>query len=148
MAAIPFGFVGSVIAHFFLGMPLSMFSLMGILALGGVVVNDSIVFVTTANEFVEQGKTPFTASVEAACRRFRPILLTTLTTFFGLTPIIFETSPEAQMLIPMAVSLGFGILVSTTFVLLLVPSLFVLTENMRGFVRLKRSNGTNLKDVR
>ena len=131
MAAIPFGFVGAVLAHFFLGMPLSMFSLLGMLALGGVVVNDSIVYVTAANENRLAGKAPVEAAVDAACRRFRPILLTTVTTFFGLSPIILETSPEAQMMIPMAVTLAFGILVSTIFVLLLVPSLFVMVENLR-----------------
>ncbi|MFH1810610.1 MAG: efflux RND transporter permease subunit [Pseudomonadota bacterium] len=131
MAAIPFGFVGSVMAHFVLGMPLSMFSLMGLLALGGVVVNDSIVYVTTANNNVATGMPVFDAAVEAACRRFRPILLTTVTTFFGLSPILFESSPEAQMMIPMAVSLSFGILVSTFFVLLLVPALFVYVEHLR-----------------
>lgn len=131
MAAIPFGFVGSVLAHFFLGMPLSMFSLMGLLALGGVVVNDSIVYVTTANDLVKQGATAVEAALQAACRRFRPILLTTVTTFLGLSPIILETSPEAQMLIPMAVSISFGILVATVFVLLLVPALFVFVEHAR-----------------
>lgn len=131
MAAIPFGFVGSVLAHFTMGMPLSMFSLMGLLALGGVVVNDSIVFVTTANDLLRDGRSAFDAAVQAACRRFRPIMLTTLTTFLGLSPILLENSPEAQMLIPMAVSLSFGIVVSTCFVLLLVPSLFVLVEHAR-----------------
>lgn len=131
MAAIPFGFVGAVAAHFVLGMPLSMFSLMGILALAGVVVNDSIVYVTTANLYRQRGQGVIESAVNAACRRFRPIFLTTMTTFLGLSPIILETSPEAQMLIPMAVSIGFGILVSTIFVLLLVPALFVLTEQLR-----------------
>jgi len=132
MAAIPFGFVGAVLAHFALGMPLSMFSLLGMLALGGVVVNDSIVFVTAANGYRAAGQGAVEAAVNAGCRRFRPILLTTVTTFFGLSPIILETSPEAQMMIPMAVTLAFGILVSTCFVLLLVPCLFVLVEQLRG----------------
>jgi len=131
MAAIPFGFVGAVLAHFVIGMPLSMFSLMGMLALGGVVVNDSIVYVTEANRNRREGQTPTEAAVNAGCRRFRPILLTTVTTFFGLSPIILETSPEAQMMIPMAVTLAFGIVVSTIFVLLLVPCLFVLVEHLR-----------------
>lgn len=132
MAAIPFGFVGAVLAHFVLKMPLSMFSLLGMLALGGVVVNDSIVFVTAANRYREAGRGAVEAAVKAGCRRFRPILLTTVTTFFGLSPIILETSPEAQMMIPMAVTLAFGILVSTCFVLLLVPCLYVLVEQLRG----------------
>jgi multidrug efflux pump subunit AcrB len=109
-----------------------MFSLLGMLALGGVVVNDSIVYVTAANENRRQGQAPEAAAVHAACRRFRPILLTTMTTFLGLSPIILETSPEAQMMIPMAVTLAFGILVATIFVLLLVPCLFVLVEHLRA----------------
>jgi multidrug efflux pump subunit AcrB len=146
MAAIPFGFVGASLAHFISGMPLSMFSLMGLLALGGVVVNDSIVYVTAANENRRAGLAPIDAAVEAACRRFRPILLTTVTTFFGLSPIILETSPEAQMMIPMAVTLAFGILVATCFVLLLVPALFVLIEHLRQ--RTARQPARELTDTR
>ena len=134
MAAIPFGFMGAVLAHFAVGKPISMFSLMGILALGGVVVNDSIVYVTTANALRRSGMQPLDAAIKAGCRRFRPILLTTVTTFFGLSPIILETSPEAQMMIPMAVSLGFGLPVATLFVLMLVPALFVLVEHLRAYV--------------
>ncbi len=131
MMAIPFGATGALFSHFVLGMSVSMFSLMGLLALSGVVVNDSIVFVTTANDLRRQGLSATEAAIQAGTRRFRPILLTTITTFFGLAPLIFETSPEAQMLIPMAVSLGFGILVSTCFVLLLIPSLFTMVEYLR-----------------
>ncbi len=135
MAAIPFGFVGAVLGHYFLGMNLDMFSMMGILALSGVVVNDSIVFVTTANELRVRGESPASAAVNAAVRRLRPIFLTSITTFAGLAPMIFETSFEAKMIIPMAVSLGFGIIFSTVFVLLLVPALFTLVENLRIFLK-------------
>ena len=131
MAAIPFGFVGAVVGHLVLGYDMSMLSLMGVVALSGVVVNDSIVLVTAANRRREEGLGATEAAISAATQRFRPILLTTLTTFFGLAPMIFETSVQARMLVPMAISLGFGILISTMFVLLLVPALFTMVENLR-----------------
>ncbi len=131
MAAIPFGAMGSVLGHILLGLDLSMFSIMGMLALAGVAVNDSIVFVDTANKMRLEGLPPIKAAVDAACRRFRPIFLTTATTFFGLAPMIFETDFTARVIVPMAVSLGFGILVSTTFILILIPALFTMIENLR-----------------
>jgi len=134
MAAIPFGAVGAVLGHVLLGMSLSMLSIMGVVALAGVVVNDSIVLVTAANRRRGEGLAPIPAAVAAATQRFRPVLLTTLTTFFGLAPMIFETSVQARILVPMAVSLGFGILFATLFVLLLIPALFVLVENLRALL--------------
>jgi multidrug efflux pump subunit AcrB/outer membrane protein TolC len=131
MAAIPFGFVGAVFGHYVMGMDLTMFSILGVVALAGVVINDSIVLVHTANTFKKSGLSAREAVVNATVMRFRPILLTTLTTFGGLAPLIFETSFQARMIVPMAVSLGFGILVSTVFVLLLVPSLYLIVENLR-----------------
>jgi multidrug efflux pump subunit AcrB len=131
MIVIPFGFIGAIFGHLFLGMNLSLMSWLGIVALSGVVVNDSIVYVDSANRLRRRGLDPFSAAVNAARRRFRPIVLTSLTTFVGLTPIIAETSVQANMVKPMAVSLGFGILFSTFFILLLVPTLFVLTETFR-----------------
>jgi multidrug efflux pump subunit AcrB len=131
MIAIPFGFIGAILGHLFFGMNLSIMSWIGIVALSGVVVNDSIVYVDSANRLRRQGLDPFDAAVNAARRRFRPIVLTSLTTFVGLTPIISETSVQANMVKPMAVSLGFGILFSTFFILLLVPTLFMLTEMLR-----------------
>ncbi len=128
---IPFGFIGAIFGHLFLGMNLSIMSWLGIVALSGVVVNDSIVYVDSANRFRRRGLDPVSAAVDAARRRFRPIVLTSLTTFVGLTPIIAETSVQANMVKPMAVSLGFGILISTFFILLLVPTLFVITEIFR-----------------
>jgi multidrug efflux pump subunit AcrB len=131
MIVIPFGFIGAIFGHLFLGMNLSLMSWLGIVALSGVVVNDSIVYVDSANRLRRQGLDAVSAAVNAARRRFRPIVLTSLTTFVGLTPIIAETSVQANMVKPMAVSLGFGILFSTFFILLLVPTLFTLTENFR-----------------
>lgn len=122
MSAIPFGIAGAFLAHFFLGMPMSMFSFIGLIALSGVVVNDSILLTTTANDYQLDGLSVAQAAITAAVRRFRPIMLTSVTTFFGLAPMILDTSAEAQMMIPMAISLSFGILASTVFVLLVVPA--------------------------
>jgi multidrug efflux pump subunit AcrB len=135
MMAIPFGYIGAVLGHLIMGYPLSMISILGVVALSGVVVNDSIVLVAAANRFRKRGYAPAEAVQAAAKQRFRPILLTSLTTFGGLAPMIFETSVQARMLIPMAVSLGFGVMFATLIVLLLVPSLFVITENLRAGLR-------------
>jgi multidrug efflux pump subunit AcrB len=135
MMAIPFGYIGAVLGHLLMGYPLSMISLLGVVALSGVVVNDSIVLVSAANRFLARDYSP-QESVLAACQqRFRPILLTSLTTFGGLAPMIFETSVQARMLIPMAVALGFGVIFATLITLLLVPALFVINENLASGVR-------------
>jgi multidrug efflux pump subunit AcrB len=129
MAAIPFGLVGAVIGHILLGYDLSLISLMGVIALSGVVVNDSLIMIDYANR-QRAGHTVFEAIHRAGIRRFRPIMLTTVTTFGGLSPIIFETSQQAQYLIPMAISLGFGIVFATSIILLLVPSLYLILEDI------------------
>lgn len=130
MGAIPFGVVGALIGHLILGYDLSLVSLMGVIALSGVVVNDSLVMIDFANR--ERGeKSAFEAIRDAGLRRFRPILLTTLTTSGGLAPIIFERSNQANHLIPMAISLGFGIIFATAIILLLVPSLYVIFDDAR-----------------
>jgi multidrug efflux pump subunit AcrB len=129
MFAIPFGIIGAVIGHILLGFNLSLISLMGVIALSGVVVNDSLIMVDYANR-QRDDHTPFEAIHEAGIRRFRPIMLTTLTTFGGLTPIILETSRQAAYLIPMAVSLGFGILFATSIILVIVPCLYMLLEDL------------------
>jgi len=130
MAAIPFGIVGAVIGHMVMGFSLSLVSMMGIVALSGVVVNDSLVLVHATNRYRE-GKTPFDAVYEAGARRFRPILLTSITTFGGLAPMIFETSFQARILIPLAISLGYGIIFSTLITLLIVPSLYLIVEDLK-----------------
>ncbi len=132
MSAIPFGIVGAVIGHVIMGFELSMISMMGIVALSGVVVNDSLVLVDAANQRRREGRSYFDAISWAGARRFRPILLTSLTTFLGLAPMILESSVQARFLIPMAVSLGFGILFATIIVLVLVPCFFLIVEDMRG----------------
>jgi len=125
MAVIPFGAVGAILGHIMLGFGLSIVSLMGMLALAGVVVNDSLILVEYANKKIAAGSSAYDAILLACQRRFRPIILTTMTTFGGLAPMVFETSRQAQFVVPMAVSLGFGILFTTIVCLLVLPSLFI-----------------------
>ncbi|MBS3805528.1 MAG: efflux RND transporter permease subunit [Oleiphilaceae bacterium] len=131
MLAIPFGAVGAIMGHMILGMELSLVSIMGIVALSGVVVNDSLIMVTYANRQRDR-LGPAQAIYEAGLRRFRPIVLTTLTTFGGLTPIIAETSLQATYLVPMAVSLGFGIVFATALILFVVPCLYLVLEDIKA----------------
>jgi len=138
MIAIPFGVVGAVMGHILMGYALSLLSLMGVVALSGVVVNDSLVLIDYANRLTRQGTCAFEAIHQAGVRRFRPILLTTLTTFGGLAPMIFETSRQARFMIPMAISLGFGILFATSITLVLVPCLYSIAEDIRRFLLKKR----------
>lgn len=132
MLAIPFGIVGAILGHLLMGYSISLMSMMGIVALSGVVVNDSLILIDYANRRRLEGATPVMAVISAGVRRFRPIILTTLTTFGGLAPMIFETSRQARFLIPMALSLGFGILFATGITLLLVPCLYLLIEDVKG----------------
>jgi multidrug efflux pump subunit AcrB len=135
MGAIPFGLVGAVIGHILLGYDLSLVSLMGVIALSGVVLNDSLIMIDYANKQRRNDHSIYEAIHEAGLRRFRPIILTTLTTFGGLTPIIFETSNQATQLIPMAISLGFGIVFATSIILVLVPCLYLILDDIRTAVR-------------
>jgi multidrug efflux pump subunit AcrB len=131
MGAIPFGLVGAVLGHILLGYDLSLVSLMGVIALSGVVLNDSLIMVDHAN--THRGKaSAFDAIRAAGVRRFRPIILTTLTTFGGLTPIILETSSQARQLIPMAISLGFGIVFATAIILVIVPCLYMILDDVKA----------------
>lgn len=134
MLVIPFSIVGAILGHMIMGMNLSIMSLMGILALGGVVVNDSLVLVDWINRRRREGMPIAQAVRVAGGARFRPILLTSLTTFVGLLPLIFERSTQAQFLIPMAVSLGFGILYATLLTLFLVPVGYLILEDVRRFL--------------
>lgn len=129
MCAIPFGLFGAILGHMLMGYSMSIISYMGIIALSGVVVNDSLVMVHHANELRANGASAHMAIVRAGTRRFRPILLTTLSTFGGLAPMIFETSRQARFMIPMAISLGYGILFATAITLLLVPCLYLMVED-------------------
>ncbi len=130
MISIPFGIVGAVIGHLLMGYSLSVISIFGIVALSGVVVNDSLVLIDFFNQKRREGMSVHDSVMTAGIQRFRPIVLTTLTTFGGLLPMIFETSRQARFLIPMAISLGFGILFATGITLLLIPSLTMILEDM------------------
>ena len=130
MSAIPFGFVGAIWGHLLMGSALSLLSFFGIVALTGVVVNDSLIMVDLTNRQRRQGISLDIAIREAGKRRFRPILLTTLTTFMGLSPMILETSLQAQFLVPMAISLGFGVVFATAVTLIIVPVIYRILEDI------------------
>lgn len=135
MVSIPFGVIGAILGHMLIGISLSVISLMGVVALSGVVVNDALVLIEAINKRRrEQQMASFEAVHTAAIQRFRPIFLTTLTTFCGLTPMIFEKSFQAQMMVPMAVSLGFGIVFATLITLFLIPSLYLVLEDLKYLV--------------
>jgi multidrug efflux pump subunit AcrB len=140
MMAIPFGIVGAVLGHLIMGYSLSVLSMFGVVALSGVVVNDSLVLIDFANRKERTGMNRRDAIHQAGIHRFRPIILTTLTTFGGLSPMIFETSRQARFLIPMALSLGYGILFATMITLVLVPSLYLIVEDIRQLIRMRSSS--------
>lgn len=132
MISIPAGIVGAAIGHIIMGYSLSVMSMFGIVALSGVVINDSLILIDMANRKRNQRFSALTAIHHAGIYRFRPIILTTMSTFLGLAPMIFETSRQARFLIPMAISLGFGILFATFITLVLVPSLYMIMEDICG----------------
>ena len=134
MSAIPFGMIGAMLGHLIMGHNLSLMSLFGIVGLAGVVVNDSLVLIDASNRIRSQGADPHDAITRAGAMRFRAIILTSLTTFAGLTPMLLERSLQAQFLIPMAISLGFGVLFGTGITLLLVPSLYMILDDMHGLL--------------
>ncbi|TYT73661.1 efflux RND transporter permease subunit [Desulfobotulus mexicanus] len=138
MCCIPFGLVGAVAGHLIMGYSLSMMSLFGVVALCGVVVNASLVMIDRANRSRRQGVETLPAIWEAGVSRFRPIMLTTLTTFGGLAPMIFETSRQARFLIPMAISLGYGILFASFITLILVPSFYMVLEDIADLFKKNR----------
>lgn len=131
MLCIPFGIGGAILAHSIMGFPLSLISFMGIIALSGVVINDSLVLIDYANKQVLKGKSAEEAILLSGIRRFRPILLTTITTFCGLGPMILETSRQARFLVPMAISLGLGIVFATAVMLLLAPSVYLIVNDLK-----------------
>ncbi len=135
MSAIPFGLLGAVLGHMLMGMNLTINSILGMVALLGIVVNDSLVLVDFINRRKQSGIELITAVTEAGVKRFRPILLTSLTTFVGLLPLMFEENVQAQFMIPMAVSLGFGVLFATFITLLLIPINYMILEDLFGFFR-------------
>ncbi len=133
MFSIPFAMIGAVLGHLIMGFSLSVMSLFGMVALSGVVINDALVLIDFANRKRREGAPAVEAIHSAGVQRFRPILLTTLTTFGGLAPMIFETSRQAKFLIPMAISLGFGMLFATLIILVMIPSAYMILEDILGF---------------
>ncbi|MDT8406147.1 MAG: efflux RND transporter permease subunit [Methylococcales bacterium] len=126
--SIPFGIIGAILGHLLLGYSLSIVSMLGVVALSGIVVNDALVLIAYAGELRRQGQSALSAIRNAGIQRFRPIILTTLTTFGGLMPMILETSRQARILIPMALSIGFGVVFATLITLLLIPALYLTIE--------------------
>lgn len=137
MSVIPFGFVGAVLGHLVYGYNLSLMSMFGLVALAGVVVNGALILIDTVNTLRDQGIPIREAVLQAGVRRFRPILLTMLTTFFGLLPLMSDQSMQAQFLIPMAISLAFGELATTFIVLIVIPALYLILEDVHDALRLK-----------
>jgi multidrug efflux pump subunit AcrB len=135
MSVIPFGAIGALVGHWILDIQVSMMSFFGIIALAGVVVNDSLILVDFVNRERRLGIPMIQAVNDAAKKRFRAILLTSLTTFFGLIPIVLETSLQAQIVIPMAASLAFGILFATVITLFLIPSLYLIQDDFQTWWR-------------
>ena len=129
MSVIPFGAIGAVIGHIIMGREISMFSMFGLIALAGVVVNDSLILVDFINKARVRGVELRDAVIESGTARFRAIVLTSFTTAAGLVPIIFETDPHAQGIIPTAISIGYGIIFATIITLFLVPALYMLLED-------------------
>lgn len=131
MSVIPFSFTGAVWGHYFFGLDISSFSMFGLIAAAGVVVNDSLVMTDYVNTKRKEGYSVKEAVVEAGCARFRAIILTSITTFMGVLPIMFETSLQAAFVIPMAVGLGFAVMYATVVTLVLVPSLYIVFNDVK-----------------
>ncbi|PWK54000.1 efflux RND transporter permease subunit [Pleionea mediterranea] len=151
MSVIPFGFIGAIAGHMIFGKSFSMMSWFGIVALSGVVVNDSLIMVEFVNRARREGTRLMDAVLGAGVKRFRAIMLTSLTTFFGLFPIMFETSLQAQVIIPMAISLAFGIMFATFITLLLIPALYLILEDVKDWWRrtvLRRPTSSTAASVR
>jgi len=140
MMVIPFGICGAIFGHWLLGIDLTILSQFGMFGLSGIVINDSIILVTFYKQLRAKGMAIRDALVESACLRLRAVLLTSLTTIAGLTPLLFETSLQAQFLIPMAVSISFGLGFATLLVLFLVPVLLSYIEQMAEYIAKKNMN--------
>jgi len=130
MAVIPFGIVGVILGHLILGIPFTTTAILGILGLSGVVVNDSLVMIDFIDQRLRDGAPTRTAIIEGAKGRFRPIMLTSVTTFLGFTPLILERAIQAQFLRPFAASLGFGIVITTAILMMVVPALYTIRSSV------------------
>jgi multidrug efflux pump subunit AcrB len=140
MSVIPFGFIGAVFGHWVMGFNLGMFSIFAFVGLAGVIINDSIILVTEVRGLLKAGQAMHEALVNGVRDRLRPVVLTTMTTIGGLLPLLFETSMQAQLVQPLAITLVFGLLFSPTLVLMLVPALLAIGSDLRE--RLRRNSGT------
>jgi multidrug efflux pump subunit AcrB len=144
MMAIPFGLIGAILGHLILGLEFTIVSIFGIVALSGIVVNDSLILIDFINRAVRSGMGVNQAVIESGRARFRPVLLTSVTTIAGLFPLLLERSFQAQFLVPMAVSLCFGLLVATILTLLYVPALYLIVEDITHLFkgRERKTDGT------
>ncbi len=139
LTAIPFGLMGAIVGHLVMGCDVSIFSMLGVVACTGVVINDNLVLIDRINQLRDSGVEITEALLQAGQDRFRPIVLTSITTFIGLVPIMLETSLQAQFLIPMVTSLAFGVLMATSVTLLLVPTLYLMGERVRAVVAIRKN---------
>jgi multidrug efflux pump subunit AcrB len=130
MMAIPFGLIGAILGHFVMGMHFTIISVFGIVALSGIVVNDSLILIDFINRAIRSGVAVDTAVIQSGKARFRPVLLTSVTTIAGLFPLLLERSFQAQFLVPMAVSICFGLLAATVLTLLYVPALYLIVRDI------------------
>ena len=144
MSVIPFGIIGALLGHFIIGIPVSILSIFGLLALSGVVVNDSLVLVHRIDELRPNHPSLEDSIFQAGGQRFRAIILTSITTFVGLIPLLAETEVQAQFLKPMAVSLGFGVLFATLITLVLLPMLLLIARDVRHAFRKSAQSWKNL----
>jgi len=138
--AVPFGLIGAILGHQWMGLELTLWSVVGITAVSGVVVNDNLVLVDAMNELRKRGFSDESAVMQACTKRFRPVVLTTLTTFGGLLPMMYETSVQAKFMVPMAVSLGFGVLFATAISLILVPAAYLIGQDFSRLLGRDRTN--------
>ena len=134
MSVIPIGFVGAILGHWLLGFDLTMLSMIALIGLSGIVVNDSIILVSTIRRRLDSGELTNEAIVSGTGDRVRAVILTSATTIGGLSPLLFETSLQAQFLIPMAITISFGLMVTTFLVLLLVPALLAVQYDFRKLI--------------
>jgi multidrug efflux pump subunit AcrB len=136
LSAVPFGIMGAIFGHLLMGLDFSILSLLGVLAVSGVVVNDNLVLIDRISQLRETGLSVKESLIRGGYERFRPIILTSITTFVGLAPILLETSMQARFLIPMVASLAFGVLFATAVTLIFVPCLYLAGANLKArFVR-------------
>jgi multidrug efflux pump subunit AcrB len=137
MSSIPFGFIGALAGLIIMGFDGSLIGMMGVVALSGVIVNGALVLVHAANRYRDEGFDAYDSIFKAGLRRFRPILLTSVTTFCGLAPMIFESSVQARFLMPMAITLGFGILFGAFVTLIVTPSLYMMLEDLKKLLNIQ-----------